>query len=107
MENYASEELIAEIIWPGYYLKQLLHLIGITNKEFADFIGLQEPNLSSILNGRRKINTELAYKLGKTFDLDPNLWLVIQSKNELIEINRLESQKFKDFRLSNLLKKVG
>ncbi len=107
MESYVSDETMEEIIPLGQFLRKLLQLTKISNKGFAEFIGIQETNLSSIINGRRKINSELAYKLGCTFELNPNLWLAIQSKNELIEVEQLKSQHFKAFRLDNLLKKVS
>ena len=80
-------------------------LFGITNKAFARFIDLEESNLSAIMKGKRKINVELAIKLGELFNMSPNLWLLIQSQNE---INRMSQDKISfNYKLDELLKKVS
>ena len=59
-----------------------------------------------IMKGKRKINTELAYKLGQLFNIEPNYWLLIQSKNELLQLDNQRKIRFKQFKLDDLLQKV-
>ena len=82
-------------------------MIKVKNKDFAKFIEIEESNLSSILRGRRKINTDLAFKLGELFNTNPNLWLLIQSKNELMGLASARKINHKKYKLEDLLKKVS
>jgi len=107
IENYINKTEPDEIINAGEFLGKYLKAIKVKNKVFAKYIDLEESNLSSIIKGRRKINTDLAFKLGQMFDLDPNLWLLIQSKNELLQVDRKRILKYKKYKLEELLKKVS
>ncbi len=107
MESYISKVKPDEIINAGEFLGKFLKAIKVKNKIFAKYIDLEESNLSSIIKGRRKINTDLAFKLGQMFDLDPNLWLLIQSKNELLQVDKKRILKYKKYKLEELLKKVS
>ena len=107
MESYVSDDKPLEIIEVGKFLKNHLKAIKIKNKEFAKYIDMEESNLSSIIRGRRKINTDLAFKLGQVFNLNPNLWLLIQSKNELLGVDKQRRMDYQKYRLEDLLKKVG
>jgi addiction module HigA family antidote len=103
MESYIDAEQPSKMIHSGIFLKKYLKAINVKNKTFANFIELEEANLSMIINGKRKINTEFAYKLGQLFNINPNYWLLIQSKNELLEIVNNEQIVRKKYQLSDLL----
>ena len=107
VESYISEDNPEEVLSAGSFLKEYLNVIGVKNKDFAKFIEVEESNLSSIIRGRRKINTELAFKLGQIFNIDPNLWLLIQSKNELLKIAKERKIEYRKYQLEKLIKKVG
>lgn len=106
MESYLEKEKPSEIIRAGDFLRRHLSVTKIKNKEFAKYIELEGSNLSAILKGRRKINIELAFKLGQIFNLNPNIWLLIQSENELNGIDKEKQMKYKKYRLEDLLEKV-
>lgn len=107
LESYIEEKEPTEIISAGAFLRQYLKAISIKNKVFATYMEIEEANLSMILNGKRKINTELAYKLGQLFNINPNYWLLIQSKNELLQLDNQRKIRFKAYKLQDLLQKVG
>ena len=107
IENYIEEKEPSELIYAGEFLKRYLKAIKIKNKTFAKYIEIEEANLSMITKGKRKINTELAYKLGQLFNINPNYWLLIQSKNELLQIDNQRKTKLKQYKLHDLLQKVG
>ena len=107
IENYVEEIEPVAIVSPGDFLRKYLKAINIKNKEFANYIELEEANLSMIMKGKRKINTELAYKLGQIFNINPNYWLLIQSKNELLLIGNKQKTTLKKYRLNDLLQKAG
>lgn len=107
MESYVSANTPKIIVDAGVFLKRHLDVINIKNKEFAKYIGLEESNLSSIIKGRRKINIDLAFKLGRIFNLNPDLWLLVQSKSELLKIDDSRKAEYDKFRLDDLLKKAS
>lgn len=106
MQTYleSKEESIIEV---GWYLKEYLHQLGIKKKSFAEYLGLQESNLSSLFKGKRKINIDLAIKLGTIFKVDPVLWIHIQSKNELIRLHQENKKAYQKYSLNDLLKKAS
>ena len=108
MKKYVSLENPIIIKEAGEFLKLHLKTIGIKNKEFAKFIDLEESNLSAIMKGKRKINIDVAMRLGELFNMNPNLWLLIQSQNEILKMNQDKKVVYgKKYRLDELLKKVG
>lgn len=106
LENYIELEKPSEIIETGVFLKKYLQTLNIKNKAFANYIDVEETNLSMILNGKRKINVEFAYKLGQIFEVNPNYWLLIQSKNELLQMYSNPKNQLKKYRLSDLLEQA-
>lgn len=107
MRKYLALDIVDEIKEAGAFLRMHLKLMGIKNKEFAQYIDLEESNLSAILKGKRKINADLARRLGELFNMKPNLWLRIQNHNEIQKLKRETSSNSKEYKLEDLLKKVS
>jgi len=105
MESYLNKENPSKIISAGAFLKALVEAIGIKQKTFAEYLDYQESNMSAIFSGRRKINTELALKLGEIFEIDPVLLLNIQNKNELLKVNKTDRKAYKKYKLEDLLER--
>ncbi len=91
----------------GYFLKEFLRELNIKNKTFAEYIDFKESNLSALFSGKRKINYDLALKLGKIFPVKPTLWIHIQSKNELIRLEKENKKEYQNYSLDALLKKAS
>ena len=107
IDRYISENTPEEVLTSGYFLKQYINIVGIKNKDFAKFMDVEESNLSSIISGRRKINTELAFKLGQIFNIDSNFWLLIQSKNDLLKLTKEKKIDSDRYKLEDLMRKVS
>ena len=106
MENYLhnNDNSYVEV---GWFLKELLRSLEIKNKTFAEYIDFKESNLSALFSGKRKVNFDLALKLGKIFRIDPALWIHIQSKNELIKLKKELRNAYKDYNIKDLIKKAS
>jgi len=91
----------------GFFIKELLKELGIKSKQLAGYLDYEESNFSAFLNGRRKINADLALKLGKIFRLAPSLLLNIQSLNELKSYEKDNREKYLNYSIDDLLAKVG
>jgi len=106
MERYLRDphENIKEV---GSFLKEYVQLLGIKNKKFAEYIGYKESNLSALYSGNRKINIDLALKLGNIFKVEPTIWIHIQSKNELKKMKEENEKEYQKYSIDDLLKKAG
>ncbi len=103
MESYLAKENPPEIIPVGTFLKRFIEALNITKTAFAAYLGYKDSNLSAVMNGKRKINLDLALKLGSIFCVDPALWLQVQSKNELLAILAEDKEKYAKYQLADLL----
>ena len=56
-------------------LEEFLGPLGITQKEFADRIGVSYVRLNEIVNGRRGVTPSTALRLAKAFGTSPEFWL--------------------------------
>lgn len=107
MEDYFQNKNPSQIISIGTFLRKFIDVIGLKHNFFAEYIGIDETNFSALLRGRRKINLDIAIKLGKIFNVSPTLWLSIQNKNELLTINENRNSSYDKYNLDDLLKKAG
>lgn len=102
MESYLErEETTIKAI--GWFIKSLIKELGIKNRDLATYLDYEESNLSSFLNGRRKLNTDLAMKLGRVFKLSPKLLLNIQVYNELKAFEEINNNKYLNYNIDDLL----
>ena len=102
MESYLNNPP-SETIPAGAFLEKFLKVIAVKKKDFAQYIGLEESNLSALLKGRRKVNPQLAIKLGQIFKIDPSIWLYIESRNELVQEVRENEAPYGKYSLDDLL----
>lgn len=107
MEDYFQEQNPARIITVGTFLRKFIVILELKHKFFANYIGIDDSNLSALLKGRRKLNIDLAIKLSKIFNISPTLWLGIQNKNELLSFDDNNKSDYDKYNLDDLLKKVG
>jgi len=107
MKFYISKDYDREYRSVGEFLKGYVKAIGIKNKTFAQYIDIEESNLSAIIRGKRKINLNLALKLEHIFGVDADIWLRVQSKNELQKLKEERKDDYEKYQLADLLKKAG
>jgi len=91
----------------GLFIKDLTKELGIKNRDLANYLDYEESNLSSFLNGRRKLNADLAIKLGKIFKLSPSLLMNVQIQNELKKFEKENKKNYLSYDIEDLLAKTG
>lgn len=64
---------------PCEVLKDEILFRGISKKDFAKRIGMQQSNLSRLLRGDTSITLPLAAKLEEALDIPASFWLRMQS----------------------------
>ena len=69
----------------------------------TQYIGINPANFSKILSGSRKVNFELSFMLSQIFSLDPKIWMLIQVKNEYLELKKNKAKYFQNFKLEDLI----
>jgi len=107
MEAYLNDLNPNRLIEAGAFVEQFLAVIKVKKKHFSKYVGVEESNFSAILKGRRKVNADLAIKLGHIFRLPSEIWLHIESKNELLRTLKKAEQKYADYSLSDLLERAS
>ena len=102
--SWKNETIVDEIDMKlaGAFLKQYLKPLRIKQTKFANYIGLKPSNFSKSINGERPINYDLALILGKIFNIDPMLWIEIQTKNELNKLKNAEDNRY-NYSLNDLM----
>lgn len=87
MKSYLTSD-IKETILAGEFLNKLIAIHDIKKTKFAEFLGIENANLHALLKGRRKFNSKIATVVGEVFNIDPEIWLFIEAKNELKKFNQ-------------------
>lgn len=107
MEDYFRSQHPSETISVGSFLRKFIDILGLKQKLFAEYIGIEDSNLSALLKSKRKLNLDLSIKLSKIFNIPPTLWLSIQNKNELLKFKKKSDAQYEKYNLDDLLKQVG
>ncbi len=100
MEDYILSN--SKEIEVGSFVKQFINLIEIKQVEFAKYLKIRPSNLSKMLSGERRMTIELALILEKLSNINADLWLRIQNKNEINRIQKAHSKQFNKYRLKEL-----
>lgn len=105
IEDYLnSNEDESDMITVGDFLRLYLDKLDIKQNLLAKYIGLKPSNFSKILSGSRKLNFELAFIISHIFNLDPKVWMLIQVKNEYLELKKAKLEYYQNFKLEDLVK---
>ncbi len=80
-------------VHPGDVLREdFMKPLGLSAYAVAKAIGATPIAVSQICRRRRSVSAQMALKLGRLFNVSPELWMGIQADYDL-EVARLESQK--------------
>lgn len=79
MTNKINEykDLIA--FHPGQYIEELIEDYNVTQKEFAERLGVSEIKLGKLVNGEESISNDIARKLAKVTNISMITWLNLQN----------------------------
>ena len=85
-------ENIRRVFHPGFYLREYIEELEITQDEFSKRLGITAKQVSLILSEEANITTDIAYKLSKLLGTSVELWTNLQSKYDtyLININSVK-----------------
>lgn len=74
---------------PGAILREdVLPGLGMTQKEFADRLGVSRLTVSDLLHEKRALTPDMAMRLAKLLGNGPEIWLRMQQTLDLWELAR-------------------
>ncbi len=75
----------ANIIHPGeILLEEFLIPMGISQTKLALDLRVPATRINAIVRGRRAITADTALRLGKYFGIEPEFWLNLQNRYDLL-----------------------
>ncbi len=77
---------------PGCVLEDRLGVEGISHAEFARRCGRSPKLISEIISGKAPIDPETALQFEKVLDVNPSIWLGIESEYQLHRTREAETQ---------------
>jgi plasmid maintenance system antidote protein VapI len=103
INQYLNGSITADLVEAGEFLNDILKAFNIRKNRFANYIGLSEPNLYALLKGRRKFNNEIANKIEQIFNIDAQVWLYIETKNDIKKFNSQKKISPNEYSLKGLV----
>lgn len=92
MEEYLSNKTSSKPLSLEEIVTDYLGILNIPFRKFAIVLDTTDGNLKKYLSGERRFNTDLAMKFGHFFHTSPELWLHLQLKNELSQLQKEKKQ---------------
>lgn len=79
MTNKIVEYKDLIVFHPGQYVEELIEDYNLTQKEFAERLGVSEMKLGKLVNGEESISNDIARKLAKVTNISMITWLNLQN----------------------------
>ena len=67
----------------GQYVEELIEDYNITQKEFAERLGISEMKLGKLVNGEESISNDIAENLAKLTNISMQTWLNLQNAYDI------------------------
>ena len=68
---------------PGQYVEELIEEYNVTQKEFAERLGISEMKLGKLVNGEESISNDIAEKLTNITNISMKTWLNLQNAYDI------------------------
>ena len=74
---------------PGAILREdVLPHLGMTQKEFADRLGVSRVSVSELIHEKRPVTPDMAMRLGQLLGNGPEIWLRMQQTLDLWDLEQ-------------------
>ena len=61
---------------PGEILREeILPKIGMSQGDLAEALGVSRQTVNELVNEKRSVSMDMAYRLGRLFDMDATVWI--------------------------------
>jgi len=89
MNHYILNEDVYSVGAQGDFLKEFVstlnEIYGITNEKLAEYWDINPKTLIEYINNEKEFGFDIIYKISDTFYTSPKVWLLIESKNKVIQ----------------------
>ena len=68
---------------PGQYVEELIEDYNVTQKEFAERLGISEMKLGKLVNGEESISNDIAENLARLTNISMQTWLNLQNAYDI------------------------
>lgn len=79
MRKTIAENIDLIAFHPGQYIGELIEDYNMSQKEFAEKLGLSPRTISKLVNGEESISNDIAQKLEKLTNISMKTWLNLQA----------------------------
>ena len=87
-----STEKLMPLVTPGEILaEEFLNPLGLSGYRLSKDTGIPASRITEIVHGRRAITADTAIRLGVYFGLEPEFWLNLQIRYDLLKLQREHS----------------
>ena len=80
---------------PGYYVKEIVEDLGLTQEDFAKRLDTTPKTLSKLINGEQSLSREMALKLSRLLGNSVTFWLNLQSSYDALFTEYESAQEMK------------
>ena len=71
---------------PGYYIKEYIEFMGLTQEDFAKRLGTTPKNISCIIRAEQSISVDIAFKLSRMIGTTVKYWLNLQNEYDSLMV---------------------
>ncbi|HYR86541.1 MAG TPA: HigA family addiction module antitoxin [Terriglobia bacterium] len=86
---------------PGELLREeILPAVEISQQRLADLLNVSRQTINEIVTEKRSVSIDMAYRLGRVFNMDPSTWIRMQEAVdvwETLQANAKEYEKIEPF----------
>jgi addiction module HigA family antidote len=68
--------------------RYIVEKLGVTQSELADAMRVSRLSINQIINGRRSVTADMAFRLARVTSTTPDLWLNLQRDVDLFHAQR-------------------
>jgi len=81
---------------PGELIREdLLTEIGLSQAQLARLMGVSRKTISDLVNERRRVTPDMAYRLARVFNSTPEMWLNMQQAVDLWDARAIHGVEYK------------
>ena len=80
---------------PGELLREeILPTIEMSQERLAERLGVSRQTINELVNEKRSISIDMAYRLGRLFNMDPTTWIRMQEAVDVWDALQTRSKEY-------------
>jgi antitoxin HigA-1 len=80
---------------PGELLREeILSAIDMSQERLAERLGVSRQSVNELVNEKRALSIDMAYRLGRLFNMDPTTWIRMQEAVDVWDELQAKSEEY-------------